>query len=135
MSWEYSCPACHCMLNPGNMVILIASHGGTRSMIGLHPQPGKYEVFLPPGVMAKDGETWSFDCPMCHESLLTREDSNLCELVLTVENEPLRILFSRISGEHATFILHPDTLDLKEEHGEDAQRYTSLWDRVKVMRL
>jgi hypothetical protein len=134
MSWEYSCPTCHSMLNPGTMVILIASHEETRAMIGMHPKPGKYDIYLPPGVVTENGDKWGFACPICHESLQTREDPNLCELVLKVDGDPLRILFSRIAGEHATFIVHADTMNLKEQHGEDASRYSSLWNRVKAMR-
>ena len=121
MSWEYSCPKCQAMLNPGCAIILTASHEKTRVLIGMHPQPGKYEIFLPPNVSCEDGSKWDFSCPLCQEDLKTKDDGNLCELGLLVEGESMRIIFSRIAGEHATFILHEDSV--QEKHGEDADRY------------
>ncbi len=121
MSWEYSCPKCEAMLNPGSAIILTASHKKTRILIGMHPQPGKYEIFLPPNVSCEDGSKWDFSCPLCQEDLKTKDDGNLCELGLLVDGESMRIIFSRIAGEHATFILHEDVV--KEKHGEDVDRY------------
>ena len=121
MSWEYSCPKCKAMLNPGCAIILKASRDETNVLIGMHPQPGKYEIFLPPNVFCEDGTKWDFFCPLCQEALMTKEDGNLCELGLTLEGETLQIIFSRIAGEHATFILHED--EVKEKHGEDVGRY------------
>ena len=109
------------MLNPGSAIILKESCKGTSVLIGMHPQPGKYEIFLPPNVSCEDGTKWDFFCPLCQEALMTKKDDNLCELGLMVDGEPLRILFSRVAGEHATFILHEDTV--KEKHGEDTDRY------------
>ena len=121
MSWEYTCPKCKVMLNPDRSVILEMARDDVNCMIGLHPQPGKYEVFLPPHVYTEDGTRWEFSCPMCKESLTTEEDLNLCELELKVEGSLLQILFSCVAGEHATFIVHDDTL--KERYGKDANRY------------
>ena len=121
MSWEYRCPKCKTMLNPGTSIVLGAEHGGTRMLIGMNPQPGKYEVYLPPKVSCEDGCKWDFFCPLCQEDLKNQEDPNLCELELVLGGENLRILFSRVAGEHATFILHQDTL--KERHGENSDRY------------
>ena len=131
MSWEYCCPKCKTMLNPTKKIILCAAHGETRVMIGLHPQPGKYAVYLPPGVKAEDGQAWEFSCPMCHESLQTAPNSNFCELELILEGQPLRILFSRIAGEHATFVINKDKG--REGLGEDQQKYDSQWSQGKTI--
>ena len=132
MSWEYSCPKCKTMLNPGPTVILIASRKKDRIMIGFHPKPGKYEVYLPPNVVTEEGSKWDFSCPMCHENLQTAEDKNLCELELQVNDQPQRILFSRVAGEHATFIVHGSTV--KEKLGDDAPRYKDIMGLMKHMR-
>jgi len=121
MSWEYSCPKCEAMLNPGCAIVLVASHNKDRCLIGLHPQPGKYEIYLPPSVHTVDGDHWAFACPMCHEDLRTDEDENLCELTLRIDGDALRILFSRVAGEHATFIMHGRVI--RERYGEDSSRY------------
>ena len=121
MSWEYTCPKCKVMLNPDRSVILEMARDDVNCMIGLHPQPGKYEVFLPPGVQTEDGTRWEFSCPNCLESLTTREDENLCRLELTVEESKLQILFSCIAGEHATFITHEAAV--REKFGENSHKY------------
>lgn len=132
MSWEYCCPKCKAMLNPGRDIILAAQHEETRVLIGLHPTPGKYEVYLPPRVAAEDGTKWGFSCPMCQSDLVTEEDDSLCELELSVDGKPVRILFSRIASEHATFIVHEGTP--REEFGKDAVRYASRWAQLKYLR-
>jgi hypothetical protein len=120
------------MLNPDRSVILTAAHAGTRVLIGLHPQPGKYEVYLPPNTETGDGTKWDFGCPVCQDNLATEEDANLCELELWVDEKPLRILFSSIAGEHATFVVRHDTVE--EKHGKDAARYSKLWSKNKFIR-
>lgn len=121
MSWEYSCPRCQTMLNPGRSIVLEMTRGDVDCLIGLHPKPGKYQVYLPPNVFTEDGTRWDFACPLCKESLATAGDPNLCELDLSVDGSQVKILFSCIAGEHATFILYQDRL--KEKYGKDAPRY------------
>ncbi len=121
MSWEYSCPRCKGTLNPDRSVILRMTREGVDCLVGLHPQPGKYEVYLPPGVTTDDGTCWDFACPLCDDALMTKAEPNLCELELAVEDENVRILFSRIAGEHATFIMYDDRSE--ERFGDDAGRY------------
>lgn len=126
MSWEYSCPHCEGMLNPGCAIIMTASNEDKRVLIGMHPQPGKYEVYLPPKVNCEEGTKWDFHCPLCQEDLATEEEPDLCELELHVEDDTLRILFSRVAGEHATFVLHEDAL--REKHGEDTKKYDPFFE-------
>ena len=126
MSWNYRCPSCEARLDPGRAIVLVAAHGDQRILIGFHPKPGTYDVYLPPGVDAEDGTLWNFYCPVCHADLATAEDVNLCELELWVDDAPVRILFSRIAGEHATFIVYGGRV--REKHGRDASRYDKLWE-------
>lgn len=121
MSWEYCCPKCKTNLNPGTAIILKASCCGNHCLIGMNPQPGKYDIYLPPKVTCQDGSIWDFYCPMCQENLKNDEDAKLAELELVLEGDNLRILFSRVAGEHATFIMHEAML--KERYGKDAENY------------
>ena len=132
MSWEYFCPHCQAGLDPDRAVVLAATRDDKRVLIGMHPQPGKYTVYLPPQVKTEDGDRWDFSCPVCQTDLATREDRNLCELRLRLEDEHLRILFSCVAGEHATFIVHGDSL--KTSLGEHSDRYEPLWNKADTAR-
>ena len=123
MSWEYSCPRCRASLNPARTIVLKMSRDDVTCLIGMHPQPGKYEIYLPPNVTTEDGTAWDFSCPLCSEALMTEHEPNLCELDLTVDDHKVKILFSRIAGEHATFLCPEDRPC--EEYGEDAERYSA----------
>jgi hypothetical protein len=118
------------MLNPDRAVILAMSRGDMECLVGLHPQPGKYEVYLPPRVYTEDGTRWNFSCPMCKRPLATAEDPNLCELELKVDGAPVRILFSSVAGEHATFVMHDDTR--QDAYGEDSARYRPQSPKTKA---
>lgn len=131
MSWEYSCPHCKVMLNPDRSVILAMQRGSVRVLVGLHPRPGKYEVHLPPEVEVQPGSRWDFFCPACHAELVNTIDPNLCEMELRMDDGPLRILFSRVAGQHATFIMN-DTV-LNEKHGGDAHTFDLLWGQGKYL--
>ena len=132
MSWDYCCPRCKTALNPDRSVILAAAHGDTRVLIGFHPKPGNYEVYLPPNVRTEEGSRWDFYCPVCQANLTAAEDDNLCELELWADKKPLRLFFSRVAGEHATFVVHEDTLS--EKHGDDSVHYDPLWAHLKYIR-
>ena len=71
MSWSYACPWCGAMLNPDKTIILTAAQGDRRVLIGFHPEPGNYELFLPPDVTIEEGDHWDFFCPVCRENLVT----------------------------------------------------------------
>jgi len=131
MSWEYSCPQCKVMLNPEHSVILAMQRDNVRMLVGLDPQLGKYEVKLPPDVVVEEGSRWDFSCPVCQAMLDSNDNPDLCELELSMDDGPLRILFSRIAGEHATFVLNETTLN--EKHGKDSGRYDLLWGQKKYL--
>jgi hypothetical protein len=131
MSWEYSCPQCKVMLNPDRSIILAMHRKDVHILVGFHPQPGKYEVHLPPDVEVKAGSRWDFSCPVCQEELTNKVDPDLCELELRMDDGPLRILFSRVAGEHATFVLNEAALS--EKHGKDSARFDLPWGQGKYL--
>jgi len=49
-----------------------------------------------------------------------------------VDNKALRLFFSRITGEQATFVIREDSLE--EKHGTESPRYDSLWAQLKYIR-
>ncbi len=63
---------------------------------------------------------------------LTAEDnSDLCCLDLRTDGERSRLLFSRVAGEQATFVMREGEV---EEHGADAVRYGSALGQLKYIR-
>ena len=121
MRWTYSCPHCSAMLNPDETVVLLATRGDTRLLVGFHPQPGNYEVHLPPGSEAEPGSRWDFFCPVCHARLVTEDDDQLCAVDMESRGQKHRLFFSPISGEKATFVVGDD--GEREHFGSDFLTY------------
>lgn len=121
MSWTYSCPKCRANLNPDRTIILTASHGGRKILIGFHPEPGNYELHLPPDTEVEEGARWDFFCPVCQQDLVSADNENLCELLMLEEGTQRQVLFSRIAGEKVTFVV----ADRKVEatYGPDVEHY------------
>jgi hypothetical protein len=103
------------------MVVLVGLFGGAQMLIGFHPEPGDYTLYLPPGAELERGETWTFHCPVCHGSLVSDLNENLCALDLDEDGVKKRVLFSRIAGEHATYVVSGG--DVAMALGEDVDEY------------
>ena len=131
MSWIYSCPSCKAVLNPHDTLVLVAHKEHLRLLIGLHPQPGNYQIFVPPGVEIESGSRWDFLCPACHYDLGTDFASDLCAVDVRTENQDHRIFFSRVAGEHATFVVGPG--GLAETHGTEADTYRDAIAHMKYI--
>ena len=119
--WHYHCPRCESMLNPGGIVTLVAMKGGTQLLVGFHSEPGNYEMFSPPGARFAPGERWSFHCPVCHGSVASDRHPNLCELIHYEDGARKILLFSRIAGEQATYVIRED--DSPRRHGPHHGNY------------
>ena len=132
MNREYSCPACQAVLNPNETIMLVAVKGPTRILIGFHPEPGNYEFYLPRGVRIEEGSIWSFHCPVCQRDLAMEGEDDLCVLALRQQDAVNDLLFSRIAGEHATFLVREDRIE--EKHGEDAAKYEERLIGLKYLR-
>jgi hypothetical protein len=128
MEWTFYCPKCGAAVNPGGIVTLVASRGSVTIMLGFNPEPGNYDLYLPPGIALPPGTEWSFSCPVCRADLTCADHLKLCELVLAVGNERRRLLFSRIAGERATYVLRNGD-DGIERHGDHSDRYD---DTVRI---
>ena len=132
MSWSYSCPRCGGTLSPDRSVMLCGARGdGNRVLIGFHPQPGNYEIYIPPDADIKDGDKWTFYCPVCGENLASDEDRNLCVLNLTHEGREQQVFFSRIAGEQVTFVVA--NRKVEEAHGTDSETYRHHMMRLKYI--
>jgi hypothetical protein len=121
MSWTYSCPYCEKVVNPDETVILLAERGDEQTLLGFHPQPGNYTIYVPPGVTLSRGDEWEFSCPVCRANLRAPEHPNLCALTVWQGSERRRVLFSRIVGEQATYVVADQSV--AEAHGGDVDAY------------
>jgi hypothetical protein len=121
MRWSYSCPHCNGILNRQNSVLLVGTHGEDRIIIGFHPAPGNYKISLPPGCEIEPGSSWSFSCPLCQQSLVSDISPELCCIDMVTTGVRHRVYFSRIAGEHATFVISAEGV---ERHGDHADRHS-----------
>lgn len=121
MSWTYGCPHCNAVLNPDETVILVAHCGALRFLIGFHPQPGNYTIYLPPGIDLDHGSVFVFLCPICQTNMTAGGNNNLSTLDVWQGHIRRKILFSNIAGEHATYVVKDSGVEAK--HGPDASQY------------
>jgi len=118
------------MVNPSSVITLIAARGGARMLFGFSPEPGDYALFVPPGVTLEPGALWDFACPVCHGDLKCADHERLCELVQVAGGERSKLLFSRVAGERATYVVRGEG-GAVESLGEHSQRYD---DTVRITR-
>ncbi|MCK5378321.1 MAG: hypothetical protein KAJ78_02910 [Acidobacteria bacterium] len=121
MHWTYSCPRCQGTLNPEEAVILIAEHAGKRVLIGLHPEPGIYEIHPPPEIDIKPGSRWLLMCPLCNADLRSDLSEDLAHLDMNCGGDLHRVYFSRVAGEQATFVVSAE--GLLHDHGIHTDQY------------
>ena len=121
MKWSYTCPHCRGVLNREETIMLNASCGEEQIIIGFHPTPGNYRISLPPGYEIEPGSRWDFSCPSCRKSLISDLSPDLCCLDMVTKDRRHRVYFSRVAGEHATFVISAEGI---ERHGEHADRHS-----------
>ena len=70
------------------------------------------------------GKVYTFRCPICRSDLTSSLDENLVDILTETEDEiAVRVSFSRIFGEQATFLRAKNGVD---QFGEHASRYENL---------
>lgn len=132
MNWIYSCPHCDAVLNLEESIVLRAEHEDRKMLVGLHPQPGNYEVDLPPGEAMPAGTRWSFSCPACNHSLVSDLSDELCAIDMCLHDERHRVYFSRVAGEEATFVVSAE--GMLTDHGVHTDQYLEHLVHRKYMR-
>ncbi len=129
MDWIYSCPKCTAIVNPGPNVILLGRREGREVLLAFHPEPGNYEVAVPHNIAIEKGEVWELFCPVCHENLTFAAEDKMVALNMTTgAGDWHKVLFSRVAGEKATFIVTQEPEPRVEAHGADLSQYDhTLW--------
>ena len=131
MQRKYSCPRCSSLLNPGPRIVLLGRQEGNRILFAFHPEPGNYEVAFPDDALIRKGEVWEFLCPVCHETLNVAGNDPLAALDMTDgAGNWHKVVFSRVFGEQATFVIPKDQKMEVEEYGVNFSKYDRcLWER------
>jgi len=124
MKRSYFCPHCRGLLNPGTKVIFVIEHGSDRGLLLLSPELGDYAVVLAESFPIEPGSTNDFSCPICHHDLTSPANRNLVEILCRQpDGSDARVDFSRVAGEHATFVCGPRGI---RAFGEHAPLYESV---------
>jgi len=124
MNWTYSCPMCEAMLNPDRTVVLVGIKQEERILIGFHPEPGNYKIYVPPGTEMEEGTRWDMLCPVCHMSLATEDIENLCVLDMRAEDKRYRVFFSLVHGEKVTFVVSGS--QVAKKYGKHVEEYSPM---------
>lgn len=124
MRREYYCPHCRKLLNPGTLVVFIVEHDQERELVLLAPELGDYSIIYPASFTFELGTLYTFRCPLCRADLSSNLDQRLVDILsLTDDGSPVRVSFSRVFGERATFVFAANGVD---EYGEHAERFDAL---------
>ena len=127
MAQDFHCPYCRGILNIQDKIVFsVKTKSGVRGLIFLSPELGNYQTITNPSFDVKEGELHHYLCPICHANLAALEiNQNLVKVLLTDEHKKVyEILFSGIAGEHCTYKLKADELEI---FGEDADNYQNFF--------
>ncbi len=106
MKKTYLCPHCNAVLNPNEKIVFIVDDGDQRGLLLLSAKPGDYRLIADPNFPLVKGRVATFICPVCTKSLTSPVNDNFVEIKLDQGGNALSTVeFSRVFGEHATFIL------------------------------
>jgi hypothetical protein len=120
MARTFTCPRCGGFLNPGTKVIFVVEQGPDRSLILLSPDFGDYAVVLGRSLPLEVGRTYTFLCPICHAELTSPVNHGFVEILAKEDDgSQERVDFSRVAGEHATFVRGPSGVQLFGEHATE----------------
>jgi len=124
MRRKYFCPHCRKGLNPGSNVIFLVEHEGERELVLLSATLGDYSIVYPQSFSFELGTLYTFRCPLCRADLTSSLDQKLVDIVSRTDDAgAIRVSFSRVFGERATFVFADDQV---ERYGEDAALYNGL---------
>jgi len=112
------------MLNPGTKVIFLVENGANLELMLLSAKLGEYSVVHSRSMKFEEGMTYTFRCPTCRSDLTSSLDEKLVDILTESDDGVMvRVSFSRVFGEQATFLRAPDGVN---RFGEDAARYESV---------
>ncbi|MFC2151586.1 hypothetical protein ACFLSE_03590 [Bacteroidota bacterium] len=126
MSKDYFCPICEGQLRVKNSILLSAkSNNNEKGLIFLNSEIGDYSITTHPTFSIKEGEEYTFYCPICHATLNREENPNLVKIYLKDGDENYEVYFSSLAGENCTYKISDKSI---EQIGPDANHYKQYFD-------
>ena len=122
MSRSFYCPHCNKLLNPHRKVIFLVENGNDLELVLLSAKLGDYSAVHSRSMQFREGAVYTFKCPLCRADLTSSINNRLVDLVTHEggDDPPMRVSFSRVHGEEATFLMADDGVD---QYGAHASRY------------
>ena len=121
MARSYFCPHCRKLLNPGTKVIFLVDTPRDCELMLLSAKLGDYSAVFARSMVFEEGRLYTFRCPLCRAELTSSLDEKLVEILTDDEDGALvRVSFSRVFGERATFLMTGGDLT---QFGSHADRY------------
>jgi hypothetical protein len=120
---RFLCPKCSAELNPGTKIILKANLSSLKGLFLFSPSLGDYEVIHSDDFPAHAGEEIEFSCPICSFDLTSPRSEQFAELLIRQGEEEGRVIFSKVMGEQATFLVMPKRT---ESFGKDVDGYSTV---------
>ncbi len=120
---RFLCPKCRAELNPGTKIILKANLSSLKGLFLFSPSLGDYEVISPSDFPTHPGEEIEFSCPVCSFDLSSARSEHFAELLFLKGEEEGRVIFSKVVGEQATFLVLNDKT---ETFGRDVDGYSTV---------
>jgi hypothetical protein len=117
---KFKCPKCSHTVSTRAGIILVGQQGKERSLFVFDTRLGSYDHEVADPIDVPPGTIWDFFCPVCNVDLTSKHSKRLAGLEMTVGDTTRRVMFSKVSSEHATFVLGGEEL---EQHGEDSRAY------------
>lgn len=129
---NYYCPVCQSYLRVGNSIILSAKSPYNEQGLILHsPEVGDYSKTTHDDFKIREGENYTFYCPVCHATLNEREKGDLVKICLEEEDKHYDCYFSSIAGEQVTYKVFEQEVQQYGFHKERYQKYFDLPDAYK----
>jgi hypothetical protein len=128
MNSDYLCKVCRGHLKVKTSIVLAASqrNGSKGGLVFLNPEIGNYVTTTHPSFKIKEGEEYTYTCPICHSQLNSAKYNHLVRIIMIDENgKEFNIYFSGIAGEKCTFKIRGTKFESK---GPDAQLYDKYFE-------
>lgn len=127
MKTDFLCPHCSNILNVGeNVVFSTTNKDNKEGLILLHPEMGNYSLVKHPSFQFNKGDLLEFRCPFCKAILQSDKHENLAKILIRDEAGNIgEVHFSRISGQHSTYMIIGEHLEVFGRDASDYYRFLS----------